>query len=547
MLARRICLFIMSERTVFLNQCGRLGIASRGLRSSLYLFLGIIVWIGFHGIGDPAYGADRFSYQTVIDKAKRLAGKPFKVSEGEVPDFLLKINFDEWRDIRFEPEKALWKKENLPFTVQFFHLGLYYDRRVAINVVDPAGVRPVLFSPDLFDYGRNTFKESVPRDLGFAGFRIHYPINRKDYHDEVAVFLGASYLRAVAQDQGYGMSARGLAIDTALPKGEEFPYFKEFWIQKPGADAKKIVVYALLDGASLTGAYRFVIQPGKETVMDVRARLFMRRKVEKLGIGALTSMFFYGENSSIRPVDDFRPEVHDSDGLMVASGTGEWLWRPLRNPRTLQVNSFEANDPIGFGLVQRDLDFDHYQDLEAQFERRPSVWISPIGKWGQGRVELVQIPTDSEVNDNIIAFWTPTNPPQGGQEYSLSYSMIWHYPGSARPPGGRVVATYTARGREEGLRKFVVDFAGGRLDAFPADKPLTAVVTMDPRARLIEQQLYKNRMTGGWRLVFQARFEEPGSIDKVLPATRRHPVELRAFLKLGESVHTETWSYAYQP
>jgi len=538
----------MFRSSLFLRRRAGQGSDSFTLRAlACLVFAGVLAGIGFQGLISHAHAGERLAFQTVIDRAKKLASKPFKDTEGEVPEFLLKLSFDEWRDLRFEPDKALWKKERLPFTIQFFHLGLYYNRRVRIHVVDTTGVHTVPFSTDLFDYGRNTFKESIPKDLGFAGFRIHYPINTKDYHDEVAVFLGASYLRAVAQDQGYGMSARGLSIDTALPSGEEFPYFKEFWIQKPGQDSKKITVYALLDSPSLTGAYRFAIQPGKETLMDVRARLFIRKRVEKLGIAPLTSMFFYGENTSIRPVDDFRPEVHDSDGLMIATGAGEWVWRPLRNPRTLQVNSFEARDPIGFGLIQRDLVFDHYQDLEARYERRPSVWVSPIGKWGDGRVDLIQIPTDSEINDNIIAFWVPHRSPQPGGEYSLSYGMSWHYPGSGRPPGGRVVATQTGKGKENGVRKFVLDFSGGRLESLPADKPLTAVVSVDPKARLIEQQLHKNRVTGGWRLVFQIHAEESGSMDRVLPPNRRPPIELRAFLKLGESALTETWSYAYQP
>ena len=488
-----------------------------------------------------------FNLQNVIDQAGKLAKKPYQDRLGQVPEFLLKINYDDWRDIRFKTDQALWLKENLPFTVQFFHPGLYYNRTVNIYTVDAAGVRPVPFAPDLFDYGKNEFKDRVPSNLGFAGFRLHYPINTPTYRDEVIVFLGASYFRAVAKKQTYGLSARGLAIDTALASGEEFPSFSDFWLVRPARNDKKITIYALLDSPSVTGAYRFVVQPGKDTIVDVTSRLFLRKKPEKLGIAPLTSMFYFGENSLHRPAEDFRPEVHDSDGLLIANRSGEWIWRPLQNPKNLMINAFQSPDPVGFGLVLRDVDFDHYQDLEARYETRPSVWISPVGKWGPGKVELIQIPTDTEINDNIITFWIPDRLPEKEKPLWFSYRMYWGYASPNRPPGGRVVATRLAKGKDAKTKKFIIDFAGERLESLPPDKPLTAVVTVDPRAKLVEQQLHKNSATGGWRLVFQISFEEPSSIEKVLPPGKRPALELRAFLKLGDSALTETWSYAFQP
>jgi glucans biosynthesis protein len=488
-----------------------------------------------------------FNLQQVIDQAAKLAKKPYQDRQKQVPDFLLKIRYDDWRDIRFKTDQALWLKDNLPFNVQFFHPGLYYNRTVNIHTIDGTGTHPVPFSPDLFDYGKNEFRDRIPSNLGFAGFRLHFPINTPTYRDEVIVFLGASYFRAVAKKQSYGLSARGLAIDTALASGEEFPSFTDFWLVRPAPNEKKMTIYALLDSPSVTGAYRFVAQPGKDTIVDVTSRLFIRKKPEKLGIAPLTSMFYFGEHSLHRPGEDFRPEVHDSDGLLIANRSGEWIWRPLQNPKNLLTNSFLSPDPAGFGLVQRDVDFDHYQDLEARYETRPSVWISPVGKWGEGRVELIQIPTDTEINDNIIAFWIPERLPEKEKPLWFSYRMHWGYASSNRPPGGRVVATRLARGKDAKTRKFVIDFSGERLESLPADKPLTAVVTVDPRAKLAEQQLYKNSVTGGWRLVFQLSFEEPSSIEKMLPPGKRPAVELRAFLKLGDNAMTETWSYAFQP
>lgn len=525
----------------------RAGCRVRRCLSSTLIVLLLLVLCSTLSFASPVESKRRLTFQSVIEKAKHLAGKPFQSPAGQVPEFLLKVTYDEWRDIRFQPEHALWRKDKLPFVVQFFHPGLYYDRTVSINVIDAAGVHKVPFSADMFNYGRNNFKGRIPADLGFAGFRVHYPINTPDYYDEVAVFLGASYFRAVAKGQNYGMSARGLAIDTALTSGEEFPYFREFWIMKPAPGANKITIYALLDSASIAGAYSFIIQPGSETTMDVRSVLFLRKKVEKLGIAPLTSMFFYGENTRPLPIDDFRPEIHDSDGLTISSGSGEWIWRPLRNPRSLLVNTFQERNFAGFGLLQRDLNFDHYQDLESHYETRPSVWISPSGNWGEGRVELIQIPTDTEINDNITAFWVPAELPSKGEPIPYSYKVSWHFPNGHRPPGGRVVATRISKGKNDKAKKFVIDFEGGRLESLPADAALTAMVSVDSRGRLIEQQLYKNRVTKGWRLVFQVSFEDPGSLDRVMPSAKRQVSELRAFLKLGESALTETWSYAFQP
>jgi glucans biosynthesis protein len=514
------------------------------LLSSLFLFP-----FGYcFAQGEALAEKSAFTFQSVVQEAKKLSEKPYKNQKGEVPDPLLAINYDQWRDIRFKPDKSFWRKEGLPFTLQFFHPGLFYDRTVTLYTITPKGeVRPIPFSKDLFTYRREEVEPLVPDNLGFAGFRIHHPINKPDYYDEVAVFLGASYFRAIGRRMNYGLSARGLAVDTVLPSGEEFPYFRKFWIHEPQPDAEEISLYALLDSPSVAGAYHFVIRPGKETVVDVDLTLFLRKPVAKLGIAPMTSMFQYGENSYARVMDDFRPEIHDSDGLMIATATGEWIWRPLVNPKTLLVNSFQVNNPAGFGLVQRDLDFDHYQDLESNFENRPSLWISPVGSWGEGRVELIQIPTAKEFYDNIVAFFVPSKLPEKGEPLSFAYQMVWHYStDSPRPPAGRVIATRTASTKVEGARKFVVDFSGAQIDSLSADKPVEGVVTVGSGAKFMEQQVYKNRFTGGWRIVFQILLDEALSTDKDRPKTK-DPVELRAFLKLGDNVLTETWSYAYEP
>jgi glucans biosynthesis protein len=351
------------------------------------------------------------------------------------------------------------------------------------------------------------------------------------------VFLGASYFRAVGKDQVFGLSARAVAIDTALSSGEEFPYFKEFWLVTPAPTAKELTIYALVDSPSLTGAYQFVVQPGEQTTVNVDARLFLRREVQKLGIGPLTSMFLHGENS-LRTIEDFRPEVHDSDGLLVNFGSGEWMWRPLSNPAALRVSTFRASDIRGFGLIQRDRNWDHYQDLETRPELRPSAWVAPRGAWGEGRVELIEIPTKSDTNDNVVTYWVPNNMPEPGKMGAWSYTVYWYGESASVSPGGRVVATRRDRGTADGAYRFVVDFAGKKLESLPADTVLRGVVTIasgDDTAELLDQQVVKNPVTGGWRLTFQAK--PSGS----------NPVELRAFLDQGGNSLTETWSGVIQP
>jgi len=481
--------------------------------------------------------ASAFSLEDVAAKAKALAAQPFQDPVNTVPKWLGELTYDQWRDIRFRPERALWRDRNLPFEVQFFHPGLYYDRIVALNEVDSTGTHPIPFTPGLFNYGKNDLASRVPQDLGFAGFRLHYPIKAAAYKDEVIVFLGATYFRAIGKDQGFGLSARGLAIDTAEPSGEEFPWFKEFWLVRPVKTATDVEIYALLDSPSMAGAYRFVIYPGTQTVVEVEARLFRRRDKGKIGIAALTSMFLFGENST-RCFDNYRPEVHDSDGLLLFSDTGEWLWRPLENPTALQVHSYQMTNPRGFGVLQRDRDFRNYQDLETLQERRPSAWITPKGQWGPGRVELVEIPTDKDIHDNIAAYWVPDNLPPLGEPVTFSYKLSAYGDDATRPPAGRATATRRESGTKEGSFRFVVDFEGKQLEKIPADDVLRAVVSVDggdAKARIVSQYVIKIPSSGGWRLGFEV---EP---------VERGPLELRGYLDKAGNALTETWSYSMVP
>jgi glucans biosynthesis protein len=448
------------------------------------------------------------------------------------------MTYDQWRDIRFRPEQSLWRAEKLPFQVQLFHPGLYFDRSVMVNVVEDGRVAPLPFDAKFFHYGKNDFAARIPADIGWAGIRIHTQLKSPEYFDELIVFLGASYFRAVGRDDVWGLSARGLAVDTVEPSGEEFPHFIEFWLERPKLGAKSMTLWALLDGKTASGAYQFVVTPGVETTVDVEARLLLRRVPKVLGLAALTSMFFFGENRT-RWFDDFRPEVHDSDGLLVHFESGEWLWRPLDNPTRIDVASFATRNPRGFGLVQRDRTFDHHQDLETHAELRPSAWVEPRGDWGAGQVRLVQIPTDTELMDNMVAFWVPEALPKPGEPLAYAYRLSWYADDAARPPGGRAVATRRDRGAVETPRdgyRYVVDFAGAGLAALDAEHAPRAVVTGSAGAKVYDQHLTPNAAAGGWRLTFQVKPKDP-----------KQPVELRAYLERDGKALTETWSSAWLP
>lgn len=483
---------------------------------------------------------DNPTFSVVAERARALAAQPYVAPAGKLPADLAALNYDRHRDIRFRPERGLWRDAGLPFEVQFFHPGWLFADPVRVHEVSNAGTREISVDPRDFDYGKNTLDPAAWPKLGFAGFRVHYPLNSGAYKDELVVFLGASYFRALGQGQRYGLSARALAIDTvARPgkptRGEEFPRYVEFWLERPGADAKSLTFHALLDSPRAAGAYTFTITPGEETVMQVRSRLVLRsgsQDIATLGIAPLTSMFLHGENQP--DDDDFRPEVHDSDGLAVHAGSGEWLWRPLVNPQLSRAKgvlttSFSTTDPRGFGLMQRDRSFASYEDLEARYELRPSAWVEPIGPWGAGRVELVQLPTDEEIHDNIVAYWLPDQLPAPGEPLDLSYRVRWQMKQEQRP--GSAWVTQTRRGRSygkllEGEHKFVIDFDGPALRALPPDAVVEPVITVGADTVVREAVAYRHEVTGGWRLTL--RVLRPASSPA---AASSQPLELRAYLR----------------
>jgi periplasmic glucans biosynthesis protein len=489
----------------------------------------------------PASPQPRFAFDDVIRRARDLAAQPFEAAH-PLPEALAKLDFDTWRDIRFRPDRALLQAPGSHFRLQTFHPGFLYTRPVTVNLIREGVPAPIPYAANLFDYGRNRFERPLPVNTGFAGFRLHYPLNDPRVHDEVISFLGASYFRFLGAGQKYGLSARGLAIGVGAKETEEFPVFREFWVEQPEPGGDRAVIYALLDSESVTGAYRFDLYAANDAVVEVTATLFARKRIEKLGIAPLTSMFFTGENDR-RYVDDFRPELHDSDGLLIHTGAGEWIWRPLRNPTRIEAAAFVDNNIRGFGLMQRDRTFEHYQDLDLNYELRPSYWVEPLEGWGEGMVELFEIPTSDETNDNIVAQWAPAQPMEPGSTRTWRYKITSTMEEEDITPGGIARNTYRTKPKALGsaepvtptMTRFIIDFTDGQLPFYAKTPDQVQVVPTISNGRIVRTFIVQNPQSGGFR----------AAIDVDVPAGQS--ADIRAYLRVGNRALTETWTYPWRP
>lgn len=486
------------------------------------------------------------TFEKIDEKAKALAAQPYQAPDpNALPEWMRNLSYDQYRDIRFVPERALWSAEKLPFRAMLFHPGYLFKEPVTVNEFTASHQQKIRLSEAFFSYGgliQN--RGEIPPDTGFAGVRLHAPLNGENF-DELAVFQGASYWRALGKGQRYGISARGVAVDTGIDSGEEFPRFREFWLRKPVPEDKAAMLFGLLDGPSYTGVYGFIVQPGDDTVMTVRAALYARKEVKRLGLAPMSSMYWFGENSRKR-FDDLRPEVHDSDGLAIKMNTGERIWRPLSNDTgKLEFSFFEMERCGGFGLLQRDRRFSAYEDGEAAYDKRPSLWIEPTSDWGSGKVMLMEIPAHNELADNVVAMWEPSHTPQAGERIEFTYKQHWTTKEDPSGAGGRVVATRTGlHDWQPEQRTIAIEFAGGLLDKWEGDPPQAVVTAMGEAGTKIKiqgvavQKLPENR----YRVAFQiAPATEGGKLAEV------GPQELRCCLKKGEDFLTETWAYRITP
>lgn len=470
-----------------------------------------------------------FSLDDVSAKAKELAGQKYEAPRSNLPNEFREMKFADYQKIRFRNEKAEWADQNTPFKLSFYHQGMHFDTPVKINEVTAHSVHEIKYDPTRFDFGDVKFDPKATEQLGYAGFRVLFPINKADKQDEIMTMLGASYFRVVGKDQVYGLSARGMAIDTALPSGEEFPRFTEFWIERPKPGDKHLVIFALLDSPRATGAYRLILRPGTDTVVDVKSQMFLRDKVSKLGVAPLTSMFLFGANQPSK-VLNYRRELHDSSGLSIHAGNGEWIWRPLNNPKHLSVSNFSVENPRGFGLLQRGRNFSHYEDLDDNYDKRPSAWIEPEGDWGKGSVDLVEIPTADETNDNIVAFWSPAELPEVGKPLDVAYRLHWTLDDAAfhSPDSAWVKQTLRSTGdvkqsnlirQPDGSVAYLVDFEGPSLKKLLPDAPVRSQVSVGDNAELVENSVRYNEHTKGWRLTLRMKIKDASK-----------PTEMRAAL-----------------
>lgn len=488
----------------------------------------------------PARGpAHAFDYAVLKGRARALANKPYAPPSKLAPKALLELDYDQYQSIRFRREDALWADEDGNFRLEFFHMGRGFKEPVRMHEIVNGESREILYRPELFDLSRSGVNaRALGKDLAFVGFRIHTATN---WDADIAAYLGASYFRGVGSDtRQFGLSARGLAIDTAL-EPEEFPRFAEYFFERPAVDARTLVFYGLMDSPSVAGAYRFVLTPGAPQIVEVDAAIYPRKAIRRLGVAPLTSMYQCGENDK-RMAYDWRPEIHDSDGLALYTGGGEWLWRPLNNPSTLRFNSYMDENPRGFGLLQRDRDFGHYQDDGVFYERRPSLWIEPKSGWGKGSIQLTEIPTADETFDNIVAFWNPATPAKAGDELLYSYRMYWGTNMPLSPPLAQAVATRTGLGGVIGQRRryfswrFAVDFTGGELAALPERTPIEPIISVS-RGTVEITSARPLKSIGGYRAMFDVKLPDDG-VD---------PVDIRMFLRLGHLPMTETWTYQWSP
>ncbi|MCQ0987741.1 glucan biosynthesis protein [Jiella marina] len=490
----------------------------------------------------PQVGTEErpLTFDALSEKMKQRAAEEYQPPESNLPEAIADLNYDEHRAIRFRPEHSLWRSEPGEFHLQAFYPGWVFKDTTTIFVGRGGVYRRHVFDPANFEY-RPPLDPSRFQSLelpGVAGFRIHAPLERPDYFDELVTFLGASYFRALGTGTRYGLSARGLAINTATSETEEFPRFTAFYIDQPRPTDASIRIMAELDSPSVAGAYEFVITPGHTTTMDVTCRLFMRTEVTRLGIAPLTSMYTFGENDH-SDYEDFRPEVHDSDGLYIMRNSGEMVWRPLKNPDKLALSYFQETNPRRFGLMQRDRLFSNYQDTEARYDLRPSLMIETVGDWGSGVVELVEIPTDSETNDNIVAFWVPEGRPSAGDSLEYRYRMLWGLDPQEQTTLARVAGTYVGVGGNAAdanenptSRRFAINFEGGTIHNLPSDASIEPLIDVPSNARLLHQGM--SRLPGGgWRLSIEIEREDSQA------------VELRVKLSMLQRIVSETWLYQW--
>ncbi|HQT81322.1 MAG: glucan biosynthesis protein D [Ferrovum sp. 37-45-19] len=492
-----------------------------------------------------------FSYAKLIEQAKVLAHSAYEAPPRPDSKVLDEIDWEHHGQIQFDTDHALFANGPGEFPISFFHQGRFFRVPVRMFVLnsdeETTQAQEIIYHSDLFKMPENNPAHRLGPPAAFAGFRIQESrlagnphLNWRD--NDWAAFLGASYFRAIGDEYQYGLSARGVAINVVVDGvTEEFPDFTHFYFVPPKEGSNRMVIYALLDGPSIAGAYRFTLTRHHEVVMEIEHHLFLRQDVQRLGLAPITSMYWFSEKDK-KTAEDWRPAVHDSDGLMMWTGKDEHLWRPLNNPTGIQVSSFNDSHPKGYGLMQRERHFSEYQDA-VHYEKRPSLWVEPLGNWNQGSVELVELHTSEELYDNMVVMWVPQEKALRGQSYHLHYRLYWQANYPFPLPLAQVYRTSIGRGGEPGVKrppeahKFMVEFHGDIFNILPQHTdPFADLWTSKGRFDLIYVERVPNAEPHQWRVIF----------DLILPQEKIiNPVELRLTLKFQGSVLSETWMYQY--
>ncbi len=485
--------------------------------------------------------AKPFSFDALKAEAAALAKVAYKPPAQPSPEIMEQLNYEEWGKIRYDTNSAIYATGPQQSPITFFHLGKFFRKAIQFHIVEGGQAREVLYDQSYFDMPADSPARKLAKGAGFAGFKIQEPKDGPlDWRtNDWVAFLGASYFRAIGELRQYGLSARGIALDTwQSGREEEFPDFTRFWVGPE--EGHSVTLHALLEGPGIVGAYKFVMTRDKAVMMDVDCQLHLRKDYIRFGIAPLTSMYWFSET---RKGDgfDWRPEIHDSDGLAMWTGTGEHIWRPLNNAPRVMASAFGDTNPKGFGLLQRDRNFDHYLD-GVMYDRRPSVWVEPKGNWGKGAVHLVEIPTDDEIHDNIVAMWVPAEPTRPGQTWDLSYRLHWKAEEPYPSDLARCVATRLGNGgvpgqnRPKGVRKFMVEFLGGPLANLPKGvKPKAELWASRGTFSYVFTEAVPDDVPGHWRAQFDLTVEG------------QDPVEMRLYLSDGDRILSESWLYQYHP
>ncbi len=466
----------------------------------------------------------------VTEIARNLAKQPFKAAAADLPESLRGLNYEQYTGIRAKASTDIWATENIGFALVPLHRGFIFSTPVAINLVTQGLARRLIYNQNQYDFGKLAVPTTLG-DIGFSGFKIL--AQGADTFYDVVHFQGASFFRSLARGQGFGTMARALSIKTADPRGEEFPAFRSVWVERPTLAVAALVIHALIDSESLTGAYRFTVRPGDATIIDTECTLFARNLVDHFGLATMSATHLLGSIDRHRS-DDLRPNVSEIGGLQMLTGSGEWLWRPIANRETLQISTFVDDKPRGFGFLQRDRDFERYQDDDQHWELRPSLWIEPIGDWSSGGLQLVEIPTETEANDNIITYWRPKQVLAPGSETSFAYRQFWCWSPPERPSLAVTTASYSGRGLAARRRRFIAEFTGDILAEQSLNQDIKPSLSLSPGTITLIRTFRSKDLK-----IFRVLFEfDPGSETSC---------EMRLVLEAHGKPVSETWLYRWTP